>query len=265
MKRLFLVLPFLALIACSNTQPNWVYELESKNPLKEDTNFVSVYFRFDTIINDFEVSGILYPSYYEEYGWDAYENGVRLFFHNIKTGKEYVWTDWDEESRCFKLFFMSKNVRDIVSAKKFRGFKSGDYYVFRYDTTHHYYSDNDLLPYAEYQFFDADFDGEEELILGYYAGGPKGSPWYQVYEITDSVLVEKLPIGETYVWGLDICTTFDTINKTIINILYDGCCDWGTYAYKADDEGKLYLIYHASTQSDHEHNILESDTTFFEF
>lgn len=73
MKRLFPIL-LIALSACTHTN-NWVQELESKNPLKDSTEYISVYIRFDTIINDFEVSGILYPYYSEQYGWSMYENG----------------------------------------------------------------------------------------------------------------------------------------------------------------------------------------------
>lgn len=63
MKRLFPIL-LIALSACTHTN-NWVQELENKNPLKDSTEYIRVFFRFDTIINDFEVSGILYPFYSE--------------------------------------------------------------------------------------------------------------------------------------------------------------------------------------------------------
>ena len=86
MKRLFpILLITLSFAAC---KPSWVRELERKNPLRDSTQYTSVYFRFDTIINDFEVSGILYPAYEDVHGWNGYENGVRLFFHSLKTDKE---------------------------------------------------------------------------------------------------------------------------------------------------------------------------------
>ena len=94
MRRLIPLL-LIALSSCIHTN-NWMQELENKNPLKDSTEYISVYFRFDTIINDFEVSGILYPYYSEQYGWSMYENGVRLFFHSRNTSKEYIWTDYDD-------------------------------------------------------------------------------------------------------------------------------------------------------------------------
>ena len=199
--KLLLILPTILLVATSctkqidTTKPykvssnaEWVQELAEKNPLKDSANYTSVYFRFDTIINDFEVNGIFYPSYFPEYGWDAHENGVYLYFHSLNTGKEYCYTTWDNTCGCFSSYFMSINITNIVYDKSFGGFKNGDAYIFRYNTTIDTISDNSLLPYAEYQFYDADFDGEEELIIGSYVGGPHGSPCYDIYDMTDSAL-----------------------------------------------------------------------------
>ena len=118
-----------------DSDAKWVQELVEKNPLKDSINITSVYFRFDTIINDFEVNGIFYPSYFPEYGWDAHENGVYLYFHSLNTGKEYCYTTWDNTCGCFSSYFMSINITNIVCDKPFDGFKNGDAYIFRYNTT----------------------------------------------------------------------------------------------------------------------------------
>lgn len=185
----------LAFASCGKSS-NWVSELESKNPLRNDTNFTSVYFRFDTIINNFEVSGIFYPTYDEDnegdffHGW-YYEVGARLFFRNVETGKEYVWTDFVDSCHCFKSIFMSKNVHDIVTADGFRGFNNGDSYIFDYDTFVFDDAENPFYRNAEYQFWDVDFDGEDELLLGAYGGGPHGITSYDAYDMTDSGLAFK--------------------------------------------------------------------------
>ena len=60
---------FIILVAsllCVSCTPIWVRELETKDMLNDSANTISVYFRFDTIINNFEVSGILYPNFSEE-------------------------------------------------------------------------------------------------------------------------------------------------------------------------------------------------------
>lgn len=241
----------------------WVSDLENKNLLKDSTNYISVYFRFDTIINDFEVSGILYPNYSENSGWSDMENGARLFFYSRKTGKEYIWTDWDESCSCFKNIFMSKNVYNIVHSEGFNGFKSGDTYIFDYDTTTAEYAKNPFFHYAEFQFYDADFDGEDELILGYYGGGPHGCTCYEIYDITDSTLLLKKTIDEDGYFSIDVSTEFDHAQKIITNTIDDGAYAWGSYVYKADEKGNLYRLYYASTVCDFDKNIISSDTTFY--
>ena len=263
MKRL--IPTFLIILsACTSYQQNWVQELENKNPLKDCADVISVYFRFDTIINDFEVSGILYPNYSDKSGWSDMENGARLFFYSRTTGKEYIWTDWDSECSCFKNYFMSRNVYNIVHSEGFNSFHNGDTYIFHYDTMTAKYANNLLLPYAEYQFYDADFDGEEELILGYYTGGPHGSPSFEIYEITDSGLAMKSVIDEDGYFSLDSSTKFDPENKTITNTIDDGAYAWGEYVYQADENGDLHRLFYASFVSDFEHNIVSTETTFYQ-
>ena len=245
----------------SNTQ--WVLDLQQKNPLMDSAKYTSVYFRFDTILNNFEVCGILYPKYYKEYGWEPHESGVRLFFHNLNTGKEYIWKNMNCEEEAYKPYFMSINVTNIICDKQFKGFKNGDTYIFHYDTTPVKYANNDLLPFAEYQFYDVDFDGEDELILGYYFGGPHGSPSYEIYDMTNSELVLKSVTDEDGYFFLDTSTKFDSKNKTIVNTIHDGAYAWGEYVYQADRKGELYRLYYALYVSDFEHNIVSADTTFF--
>ena len=245
----------------SNSQ--WVQELMTKNPLKDSTNITSVYFRFDTIIEDFEVKGIFYPSYYPEYGWEAHENGAYLYFHSLKTGKEYCYTTWDGTCGCFSSHFMSINITNIVSDKRFCGYKNGDAYIFRYNTTIDTTSDNSLLPYAEYQFYDADFDGEDELIIGSYVGGPHGSPCYDIYDMTDSGLfIKRADDGFSLFW-LDSDSEFDSENKQIRNTIYEGAYAWGEYIYNVNEEGQYHLLCHMYFVSDFDHNIQHSDTTFY--
>ena len=242
---------------------NWVLDLEEKNPLKDDWRTISVYFKFDTIINDFEVSGILYPNYSKEYGWNASENGVRLFFYNRKTGKEYMWTDWSEKAKSFKNIFMSKNVSDIVYSKDFNGFKTCDYYTFKYDTTRSNYSHNSLLPNAEYQFYDIDFDGEDELLLNYYHGGAKGGSAHEIYEMTESGLVRKEVIGEEGYFALDGNTIINPEDKTITSFLWSSVSECGIYGYQAHDNGDIYSAYHIHNYVNPETDSLITDTTYF--
>lgn len=264
MKRLIPIL--LVILFISSCKPTWVRELEDKNPLKNDTNMVSVYFRFDTIINDFEVSGILYPKHDKVRGWSGYENGGRLFFHSLKTGKEYTWTDRYEEPQCCQWSFMSKNVYDIYFAEGFDGFHNGDYYIFTYDTSPRREPDNELYPNAEYQFYDVDFDGDLELLINYYHGGPYSCTCYEIFEMTDTALVSKEPVNNPdKTWfSLDDNTELDAVNKTITNRFYSGCCEWGEFFYRVDDKGDIYELYKMHNTTDDNHEIIKSDTTYIQ-
>ncbi len=261
MKRLIPIFFLIILSSCTNHKQNWVQELESKNPLKDSTEYISVYFRFDTIINDFEVYGILYPYYSEQYGWSMYENGVRLFFHSCNTGKEYIWTDFDETCKCFKNTFMSKNVFDIVTAQDFQEFKNGDSFTFKYNAQQSEEPENPLLPNAEYQFYDIDFDGKDELLLNYYHGGPKGCSMAEIYEITDTAFVPKYIVD----FYIDENTIIDSGNKTITEVYKNSlyCEDWSTFCFQADSVGELHLIYSTSYHHNSVKDTVICDTIFY--
>ena len=184
--------------SCDTSTQNdstWVQEMTQRNPFANDTGYTSVYFKFDTIVNGYNVSGIYFPTYHEEnkndrfHGW-FYESGVIMYFRNITTGKEYKFTDFDERCKSFKNIFMSKNVYDINTSEDFKGYKSGDAYIFQY------HDKNDAID-VEFLFRDIDLDGEDELLIGYYQGGLHQCNAYDILEITDTKLVDtKIMIDE---------------------------------------------------------------------
>ena len=256
------VIILVASFLCISCTPIWVHELEAKNMFKDSANIISVYFRFDTIINNFVVIGILYPSYSEEYGWSYAENGARLFFYNQETDIEYTWTDWKKEYQCFKNTFMSKNVQDIVLSEDFKGFHNGDYYTFHYDTSTLKNPQNPLLPNAEYQFYDIDFDGANELLLNYYHGGAKGGSAHEIYEMTDTGLVQKEVIGEEGYFALDGNTIINPEDKTITSILWCSVSECGIYGFQVHDNGDIYSAYHIHNYVNPANDSLISDTTY---
>ena len=264
MKNYSCIILATSLLCCISCTPIWVRELETKDIHKGCANNISVYFRFDTIINSFEVSGILYPNYSEEYGWSYAENGARLFFYNQETDIEYTWTDWKKEYQCFKNTFMSKNVQDIVLSEDFKGFHDGDYYTFHYDTSTQKNPQNPLLPNAEYQFYDIDFDGEDELLLNYYHGGAKGGSAYEIYEMTDSGLIRKDVVGKEGHFALDGNTIINPEEKTIISFLWCSVAECGIYGYKVHDNGDIYSAYHIHSYVNPANDSLMSDTTYFD-
>jgi len=241
----------------------WVSDLENKNPLKDSADVVSVYFRFDTIINDFEVSGILYPSYSNKTGWDQWENGVRLFFYSRVTGKEYVWTDYSEKWHCHKNIFMSQNVHEIVTSEGFNGFKNGDTYIFHYDSSPSIVPNSILLPHAEYQFYDIDFDGEDELLLNYYRGGPQCCAQSELYNITDTAFVLICPKEWDNWFIINEDAVVNPTKKTITKVYYGDMCEWSESCFRFDDEGELYLWYDIDNHLNSTKDSIISDTTFY--
>jgi len=84
-----------------SAKAKWVQKLAEKNPLKSNTNITCVYFRFDTIVNDFEVNGVFYPTYRQEHGWDDEENGVYLIFHSLKNRQRILFYNMGCYMRLF--------------------------------------------------------------------------------------------------------------------------------------------------------------------
>lgn len=236
-----------------SSNAEWVQELQQNNPLRDSADICSIYFQYDSVVNNFEVSGIFYPRYYEpnkndkKYGWFD-DGGVTLFFHDITTGKIFTFSTIkggrvDEDSFTYR----SKNVSNMYYSDDFKGFKNNSAYIFTYYDTPNKTTISPLLSEAEFSFFDADFDGENELLIACYHGGAMGKTCYQVFDITEEGLLEKK--CDDYFW-IDDDSEFDAINKTITSYLSCGACDYGEYVFKFDNSGNPYLYQHISHHID---------------
>ena len=251
-----------------SSNAEWVQELKQRNPLKDSANITNVYFCYDTIVNDYKVCGIFYPIYQEEYkndiwgGW-SYESGVYMIFHNVQTGKEFVfskmgkWISGDDYCE----YFLSKNIMDIFS-NSFKGFGKDDAYVFKYHDEE-VCSENPLLLEADFQFADVDFDGEDELVICNHGGGQRGCNSFDLYDITADGLVLKESQNEVTWFAFDEYTKFDTINRCIIWHATESYCQWGEYIYQADENGNLRCVRHLSYFYDEANNRQMVDTTYY--
>ena len=235
---------WLSFVACTHqpadlTKPykvssnaSWVQELKQRNPLKDSANITSVYFFYDTIVNDYKVSGIFYPIYQEEYkndrwgGW-SYESGVYMIFHNVLTGKEYIFSK------------MGKWI-------------SGDDYC-------EYFLSRNIM--ADFQFADVDFDEEDELVICNHGGGQRGCNSFDLYDITADGLVMKESQNELSWFAFDEYTKFDTINRCVIWRAAESAFECGEYVYQADENGDLKLIRHIHYLYDEANDKQIADTT----
>ena len=249
-----------------SSNASWVQELKQRNPLKDSTNITSVYFRYDTIVNGYEVSGIFYPIYQEDYkndswgGWSS-ESGVYMVFHNVQTGNEFTlnkmgkWISDNDNSE----YFMSSNILDIFS-NSFKGFGKDDAYIFKYHDEQTC-SENPLLLDADFQFADVDFDGKDELVICNHGGGPRGCNSFDLYDITADGLVMKESQNEFSWFAFDEYTKFDTINRCIIWSASESAFECGEYVYQADENGDYKLIRHIHYLYDEANDKQITDTT----
>ena len=244
----------------SHTTPAWVQDLKEKNPLKDNQKYTSVYFKYDTIVDNYEVRGMFFPSYID--GW-FYESGVIMYLRNAETGEEYEFTDYASDCNAFKSIFMSKNVYDIIEDSAFNGFKDGDYYIFKYHNEHDTLvslESNEPVIYplksqAEFQLYDVDFDGEDELLISYYQGGPYQSTIYDVYELTENGLEKRsLEINST--------SLFDANQKTLSTTVSDGSFQTSYYVYESPEKGALNLKWHIIQRADYDNDTITRDTIF---
>ena len=249
-----------------SSNASWVQELKQRNPLKDSTNITSVYFRYDTIVNGYEVCGIFYPIYQEEYkndswgGWSS-ESGVYMVFHNVQTGKEYIFSKmgkWiSRDDYCE--YFLSRNIMDIF-CDSFNGFGKEDAYIFKYHDEE-VCCENPLLLEADFQFADVDFDEEDELVICNHGGGQRGCNSFDLYDITADGLVLKESQNEVTWLPFDEYTKFDTINKSIIWHASESAFESGEYVYQAGENGDLKLIRHINYIYDTKNDVLTTDTT----
>lgn len=206
---LIFVILFVILSSCSHQPANL--------PIK-------TFIIYDEPVNGYRVTGVFYP-----FEADAETGQIELRFKPVKGGHPLIFSivgtheeghpEWPEK-------FTGKNIYDLVfgedrtTDKKFEGFKDGETYHWHYHGTQdEYWTHSPLLYNAEFQFYDLDFDGEDELLINTYFRGQIGN-YYIVYEITSKGLVLKK--GKPFD-DINNDTEFHPETRTIVN--------WSSFYY----------------------------------
>jgi hypothetical protein len=207
---------------------------------------VRVYFKFDTIVDDYKVSGIFYPTSDDDA--KNYYGGVFMYLCNIVTGREYELTNYDHECHKFTSNFMSKNICDITEDSAFNDFRDGDNYVFTYHNEHdtmHWvgYDEPEIFPlksHAEFQFYDVDFDGRDELLISCSTEVSYQYPVFEVYELNKQGLKKRnLKINSL--------TRFDQKRKTVFTMEpNEKLRVTSYYEYEGNGSGNLNLRWHTT-------------------
>ena len=141
---------------------------------------IDTYFKYNQIINGYEVTGRWRP-----FNKECEVGPVLMNFRNIETGFEFQY---------FNPRYRSYDTDNVTYAKRFKGHQNGDIHYFNYTSpdTLGYYKEKDGTSSVEYissfLFMDVDFDGKYEFIASDYYTGEVGL-YYEVYDITDNGLV----------------------------------------------------------------------------
>ncbi len=158
-------------------------------------------------------------------------------FRSVSGGRNFQYADTGKYSNPMLM--------DITFAKNFQGHRNGDVYYFDYVSAtdainREYYPNSPLGYYTAFQFFDADFDGEDELLVNDFGMDRQGNS-YTVFDITAKGLYRKdyLPFAE-----IDNETEFYPAVGTIVLYAHDGVHDssWSTFRKRQNRKRRKTLL-----------------------
>ena len=159
---------------CSNNEPA---------ETQEQVN-LSVQFKYDTPIGDYIVEGTFYP-----FSETSETGQVEVSFRSLETGKIFVYRNvgQHEGNTNSPAKFSGYNIDEIVFSDNFQSWRTIDSLTFKYNTTREPYPDSPLLYAAEFQFFDIDNDGVEELLVNQW-DRHRGGNYYDVFKVSEDGL-----------------------------------------------------------------------------
>lgn len=213
------------------TDSVWINRLNGVIPAGQD-RAIRVYIKYNQPVCGYEVTACWMP-------FDAYsETGQWVMnFRSVSGGRNFQYADTGKYSNPMLM--------DITFAKNFQGHRNGDVYYFDYVSAtdainREYYPNSPLGYYTAFQFFDADFDGEDELLVNDFGMDRQGNS-YTVFDITAKGLYRKdyLPFAE-----IDNETEFYPAVGTIVLYAHDGVHDssWSTFRKRQNRKRRKTLL-----------------------
>lgn len=192
---------------------------------------LTIHIKYDKPINGYMVTGEFFPFN------DQSETGqVTLNFKSITGGRDFVFSNvgkFEDGNKKSPTKFTGYNICEFIFADENARFHDGDTLVFHYNTEPGIFKDSPLYYYAEFQFFDVDFDGKDEfLVSNYYRG--KGGNDYEVYEITPKGLKKKALKPFNRITNI---TVFDAERRVITDVTHDGVFSSEYTEYKISKDG----------------------------
>ena len=180
---------------CSN---NSIGEQTTENNLS-----ICVYFKFDKPIQDYTIEGTFYP-----FSNNSETGQVEATFKSRKTGQSFVFSNvgQKEEGTDVPAKFSGFNIDRIVFSDEFKGWDIIDTVTFIYNTTKEPNDNSPILYAAEFQFYDIDNDGTDELLVNQW-DRHRGGNYYDIYDITESGLKMKTVLGKESIDNMTLLNT----------------------------------------------------------
>ena len=213
----------LLLSSCSSNNCN------SPHPL-------TVHIKYDEPINCYQVEGEFSP-----FNAQSETGQVELRFKSLTGGQDFVYTNVGKTEVGYPdnpSKFTGYNIYEYIFADENFRFHDGDTLTFHYNTEPGIPEDSPLYYYAEFQFFDVDFDGVDEFLVNDYYRG-RGGNNYVVYEIGPEGLELK---SFTPFDIITNSTKFDAERKVIIDEVNDGVFFSESTEYKIALDGDSAIV-----------------------
>ena len=205
---------------------------------------LTVHIKYDAPINGYQVDGDFLP-----FGPQTETGQVTLKFKSLTGGQDFFYTNVGESEVGYPenpAKFTGYNIYEYIFADENVRFHDGDTLTFQYNTEPGILKDSPLYYYAEFQFFDVDFDGVDEFLVNDYYRG-RGGNNYTVYEIGPDGLELK---SFTPFDIITNSTKFDAERRVITDELHDGAAHDEYTEYRISADGKsAELISHIESTS----------------
>lgn len=193
---------------------------------------LTVHIKYSEPINGYQVEGEFFP-----FNAQSETGQVALRFNSLVGGQDFVYTNVGQSEVGYPenpAKFTGFNIYEYIFADENARFHDGDTLLFHYNTKPGILKDSPLYYYAEFQFFDVDFDGVDEFLVNDYYRG-RGGNNYTVYEISPDGLELK---SFTPFDIITNTTKFDAESRVITDELHDGASHDEYSKYRISADGK---------------------------